>query len=94
MAVLSNGNIVISWSPQSGSPGIHAQIIDAAGFPVGNEFIVNTYTGSPAGPSHIVPLAGGGFAVVWDVNYGNSDVRAQVFAADGSKIGGEYPRFR
>ena len=94
VAVLPDGNIVISWTPQlGGSPQIyeiHARIFDTTGLPVSNEFTVNTYNGSTAGPSHIVSLADGGFAVAWDVYYGGpGDVRLQVFAADGSKVGGE-----
>jgi len=94
VAVLSDGNIVVTWIPQlSGSPQIyevHARIIDATGLPVSSELTVNTYSGSTIAGSHVVPLADGGFVVAWDLYYGGpGDVRAQIFAADGSKVGGE-----
>ena len=95
VAVLPDGNIVVTWTPQlSGSPQIyevHARIIDTTGLPVSNELTVNTYNGSTiSGPSHVVPLADGGFAVAWNLYYGGpGDVRVQVFAADGSRVGGE-----
>jgi Ca2+-binding RTX toxin-like protein len=91
VAILSNGNLVISWLHEN-SPGdfdVCARIFDSTGAPVGDEFTVNTYSGSPSLGSNVTALAGGGFVVTWDVYYGNSDVRAQVYAADGSKIGGE-----
>ena len=82
------GTSWFSWTPQlGGSPQryeIHARIFGRARLPVSNEFTVNGYTGSPAGPSHTIALADGGFAVSWDTYYGG-DRYARLHATSTGK---------
>ncbi len=64
---LTDGGFVITWSGyiQSGSTGIFAQQYDADGAKVGDEFQVNTYTGSYILHPDITTLIDGGFVVTW-----------------------------
>jgi hypothetical protein len=78
---------------------VKAQIYLANGTPVDSEILVNTATAGNQNGAQIRALAGGGFAVAWqdashgvggatgDVN-GNA-VKAQVFLADGTRVGSE-----
>jgi Ca2+-binding RTX toxin-like protein len=89
---LTNGGFVITWV----GDGIKAQVFGADGTKVGSEFLVNTETA----PFHCLPavasLTDGGFVVSWE-DYSStlgdnsgSSIKAQVFGADGSKVGSEF----
>lgn len=93
---LVNGGFVITWDDWSQTGGdtsqqaIRAQVFDADGAPVGGEVLVNTTTTGIQAEPQITALAGGGFVISWrDSSSGDEDVRAQVFAADGTPVGGE-----
>jgi Ca2+-binding RTX toxin-like protein len=62
-------------------------------YQAGPETIVNSRTADTQGGSHVAALPGGGYVVVWTDSSGDSDktagVRAQIFDAAGSKVGGE-----
>ncbi|HEV2156714.1 AIDA repeat-containing protein [Bradyrhizobium sp.] len=89
---LANGNFVISFEDTAGE--IRAQVFTAGGVKVGSEFQANTQTSGNQGFSSITALKGGGFVVTWSdegVGDGNGPaIKAQVYDAAGSKIGGEY----
>ncbi|WP_441237400.1 beta strand repeat-containing protein [Bradyrhizobium sp. 930_D9_N1_4] len=99
---LANGGFAITWTDDSGEGGdddgtsIKAQLFAADGSKVGSEFLVNTETGGSQDNAVITGLANGGFVVTWEDlsgTLGDDDatrVKAQVFAADGSKVGGEF----
>jgi serralysin len=94
VTALPTGGFVVTWTVENPYPSvfdIKGQIFDATGAAVGSEFLVNTATDGFQIQSTVTPLAGGGFAVTWlkpdDPLY--DAVHAQVFAADGAKIGGE-----
>ncbi|NJL07332.1 MAG: hypothetical protein HC900_03015 [Methylacidiphilales bacterium] len=100
IAALSSGGFVITWQDWSqegvayaNGTGIRAQIFNASGTKVGTEFLVSTEaTGSRWDPS-ITTLAGGGFVVTWEDSVGDGSsycIKAQVFAADGTKVGSEF----
>src|SRR3954469_840316 len=101
VTALSGGGFVAVWTDASLQGGdasgtaVKAQLFDASGAKVGVEFLVNTATSlNQANPS-VAALASGGFVVSWDdtsrVGGDTSGLggKAQVFAADGSKVGGE-----
>ncbi len=102
VAGLGNGGFVVSWTDDSGEggdddgTGIKAQVFAADGSKVGAEFLVNTETGGSQDNATITGLANGGFVVTWEDlsgTLGDSDatsVKAQMFAADGSKVGSEF----
>lgn len=62
---------------------------------IGSDFLINTITTGDQGDSQITKLPGGGFVVVWADSSqlgedAETDIRGQVFAADGSPAGGEF----
>ena len=83
---LTNGNFVVTWTDTSGGNinqyDIKAQMYDAAGAPVGTEFVVNTKTELEQGSSTVTALADGGFVVTWN------DRIASGFARDQSQGAG------
>ncbi len=99
---LAGGGFVVTWSDFSGTLGdasgysIKAQLFDATGGRVGDEFLVNTQTSDyQVGPT-VTDLSGGGFVVTWwDLSGTLGDasgysMKAQVFDAGGSRIGEEF----
>lgn len=97
---LVDGGFVVTWQDYSGTLGdssgssIKAQVFDASGSKVGNEFLVNTGTTSSQLKSTITGLASGGFIVTWDslrtsTQPGPWDIRAQIFDDMGQKTGSE-----
>ncbi len=78
---------------------IKAQVFAADGSKVGNEILANTATHNGQHDTQITALPSGGFVITWvDYSHGiggasgdSSDtaIKAQVFTADGSKLGGE-----
>jgi serralysin len=106
IAVLDNGNFVITWTDGSGifgdvptaldksGTGAVAQIFSPTGVKIGTEFLVNDLTGLGQGPTDIASLANSGFIVTWsDYSDGSNDenIRARVFDNSGVAQG---PSFR
>lgn len=96
VAIAPNGDFVIVWHShgQDGSgTGIYAQRYSASGSAQGAEFLVNTYTpGDQASPSVAYDDAGD-FLISWFSNGqdGSAEgIYAQRFAADGTRLGGEF----
>ena len=99
---LASGGFVVSWYDVSSILGdtnfadIKAQLFSANGAKVGTEFLVNTQTKLPQVEPTITELANGGFVVSWMDESGTigdasvSSIKAQIFAATGSKIGTEF----
>jgi Ca2+-binding RTX toxin-like protein len=103
IATLSNGGFVVTW--QDGFSGlgedanVEAQVFTAAGVKTGSEILVNTATENDQSGQQITALANGGFVVTWtDSSHGiggatgddsSTAIKAQVFAADGTKTGSE-----
>jgi Ca2+-binding RTX toxin-like protein len=87
IAALSNdGRYVIAWRDQipQAEADIHAQIFNAGGSTFGPELTVDAAAASDSQPE-ITPLANGGFVVSWTRFFaGDSDIRAQVFDANGA----------
>ena len=97
VAALPSGGFIVAWADESaGYPAgfdVHCQIFGPNGQRVGTEFVANsTIPGFQLNPD-VTVLANGEFVVTWEnLNSGDTiynNVRAQVFAADGSRIGGE-----
>ncbi|QQO32159.1 AIDA repeat-containing protein [Bradyrhizobium diazoefficiens] len=101
---LTNGGFVVTWQDglagsTSGSStlgdasgsAVKAQLYAADGSKVGGEFLVNTQTnGSQASPV-VTGLSNGGFVVSWqDQNSTSGDIKAQIYGANGAKVGGEF----
>ena len=104
VAALSNNGFVISWYDGfngAAGPGlIRAQAFAANGAKVGSEVLVNTTIPQWGVYSEqIGALPGGGFVVTWQSSQSRIEgggeigspieIRAQVFAANGAKVGSE-----
>lgn len=93
---LATGGFAVAWqdsNPASGDPDtlIRAQVFSAAGAKVGASLVVSdTGAGERDFPS-IAGLPNGGFVVTWQhfVSPTDSDIKAQVFDGDGTKLGSE-----
>ena len=100
---LANGGFAVCWmdwsatsGPGSDSSGkaIRAVVFDANGVALGTglDFVVNSTTAGDQFEPSITDLANGGFVISWTDGVpsgGNSSVRAQVFDANGARVGGE-----
>ncbi|TFI56967.1 tandem-95 repeat protein, partial [Sphingomonas parva] len=101
IAALANGQFVVTWADSStagdGALGsIRARIFDAAGAPVGAEFLVNTTAAGNQTEPSVTALTGGGFAIAWTDPSGvggdaaGSGIKAQRFSDAGARLGGEF----
>ncbi|MCP4394282.1 MAG: hypothetical protein GY804_08490, partial [Alphaproteobacteria bacterium] len=96
IAALAGGGFVITWESygQDGdSYGIYAQLYDASGTAVGNEFRVNTEITSYQQTSSVTALTNGGFIITWE-SYGQDGdgygIYAQEYGAFGNTVGEEF----
>ena len=95
-AGLQGGGHVIVWggpSAGSGSLEIFGQRYKADGTKNGGEFTVNTQVNGDQKDPVVAALASGGFVVVWSSAGAadtGSDIRAQRFKADGTRMGSEF----
>lgn len=95
VTALDSGGWVVTWvsSGQDGSAyGLYQQAYAANGTPQGGETQVNTFTTGDQGSQQVTALDSGGWVVTWmssgqdGSNYG---VYQQVYAANGTALGGE-----
>jgi hypothetical protein len=104
VAVQPDGGFVVVWSsdgyyqpgPDGDGASIAARRFDAAGQPVGDEFVVNAFTTSEQRDPAVTTDPLGNFVVAWSSgNYAASPdadrdaVAARHFAADGTPLGGD-----
>ncbi len=99
---LANGRFVVTWGDSSRSPddpsnsAVRAQLFNADGSRVGGEFLVNTIVSLDQTAPTVTALANGGFVVAWtDFSFSPDDpdptgVRAQLFDANGQRVGAEF----
>jgi hypothetical protein len=100
VAIFSDGRFVVTWEGQ-GDPalgdtemyGCYAQVFDANGSRIGNEFLVNTTTESGQSGPCVATSKTGGFLIVWYGYNGTEDrngINGQWFDDSGSKVGNEF----
>ncbi|MET0275015.1 MAG: hypothetical protein ABW360_18665, partial [Phenylobacterium sp.] len=96
ITTLSGGRFVVTWTDYSQTGGdtddaaVRAQVYEATGTPVGSEILVNTATSNDQDAAQITALSNGGFAVTWgDNSSGQDDLKARVFASDGTPVSSE-----
>ncbi|UVO51672.1 tandem-95 repeat protein [Sphingomonas sp. SUN019] len=99
---LSGGGFVVVWTDSSLQGGdssvssIKSRLYDSAGNAIGGEALVNTQTSNRQDAGVVAGLASGGYVVTWaDSSTVGGDiskdaVKAQMFGANGAKIGGEF----
>ena len=96
VAVMSGGHFVVVWMGEVAGDdglGIAGRVFRSSGVPLGNEFHVNTATLDYQRNPAVAVAPNGRFVVVWESYYGDGDqygVKGQLFAPDGSAIGGEF----
>ncbi|SNT56981.1 hypothetical protein SAMN06295949_1671, partial [Pseudomonas delhiensis] len=101
VAMLTNGNLVITWDskittgPDRSGFSMWARIYTPDGIPVGNEFLVNTFTPGDQLNGYAIARPGGGFVVVYESvadqapGAGTLGIYAQFFDNAGNRIGQE-----
>jgi Ca2+-binding RTX toxin-like protein len=82
------------WGNDGSNRGVFAQLYDANGLPLGNEFQVNTWETNDQAASKVQGLPDGGFVIVWH-SYGvggipNHDISGQRYDAASNKVDGEF----
>lgn len=91
-ALLSTGEMMVVWYDASNSWNyqIFGRCYDAAGNPVGDDFLINDFTGNDAySPS--IAACGNSFVVTWyDYRNGHEDIYAQRYGSTGSALGGNF----
>ncbi|GAB4366513.1 MAG: hypothetical protein Kow00121_03960 [Elainellaceae cyanobacterium] len=95
IAMQADGGFIITWTGDRSGQGtnVYAQRYGSNGSAVGGEINVNTFTTGDQRNSSIAVDGSGRFIVVWEGSGeggAGSDVYAQLFAADGSKLGSEF----
>ncbi|MBT99683.1 MAG: hypothetical protein CL902_13830, partial [Dehalococcoidia bacterium] len=100
IAALEDGGFVVTWRDNSGHDGgssydVRGQRYDVDGNAVGDEFRVNTHTGSEQREGQLTGLSDGGFVVTWMDSSGHDggsswDIRGQRYDASGELIGDEF----
>ena len=101
---LSGGGFAIAWMDRTGDGDGSAaklRVFGAGGAPVSNEILLNTvYKLGDQVPGEITALPGGRFVAVWadskqgpaggaEGDFTKGGVKAQLFEADGTKVGAE-----
>jgi hypothetical protein len=104
ITALSNGGFVVTWTDNSRGVGgatgdgsvlaIKAQVFFADGARRESELLVNTATAGSQQNPQVTALSNGDFVVTWtddgDGDGSGASVKAQVFAADGGRVGAEF----
>lgn len=102
VSALPSGGFVVSWvdaSLQGGDDSvssIKAQLYNATGQAVGTEILVNTATANAQRTPAVATLGSGGFVITWaDASLQGGDtsatgVKAQMFDANGNRVGVEF----
>lgn len=97
VAVLNDGSFVVVWTVwpdhSDNGAGVYGQRYTEDGSPIGAEFQVNTLATASTAPPAIDALLDGGFVVSWRTeadSEGDLNVHAQMFAANGNKVGEEF----
>jgi Ca2+-binding RTX toxin-like protein len=88
VATLANGNFAVAVAKTDG--GSFVQIFDQNGGKIGSEISTTGHRAHDSTSFRMAALEGGGFVLAWDgTPVVDRDVIAQVFASDGSRVGGE-----
>ena len=91
-----SGSFVVVWqsAEQDGSgDAVVGRLYDAAGLPIGEEFVVNSFTTDAQKEPVVASDPAGNFIVAWTSqgqDGGGEGVFGQVFDASGARLGGEF----
>src|SRR4029079_269730 len=99
VAMDAAGNFVVVWMSKNQdftnntTKCIYGQRFDATGARIGGEFLVNSTTANNQDQPTIAMDSTGRFVVAWKtdkVSGSGSDVMAQLYDANGVRVGGEF----
>ncbi len=96
VAVLTNGNIVVTWTDRSNSvddpdfSAVRARIFNTSGVEVEPEFLVNTTTAAFQFESRVAALQDGRFIVTYRDSGATDNVLARIFNANGTESVPEF----
>ena len=89
---LANGEILIVFDDHRDAGGLtndlRGRVYSPTGVPVSGEFLINTTTEEQQVDPQLLALPNGGFVIGWS-DWLDDKVKAQLFAAGGTRIGGE-----
>lgn len=93
----ADDTFVVVWTDQTGRDGdrggVYARRFAADGSPLGNDFLVNTFTTEDQFASGVSHAPDGSFVIVWSDRTQDGDdfgAYGQRFSASGTKVGGEF----
>ena len=94
IAVGTDGSFIVSWASypafdEGDDAAVRARLFDASATPLGNDFLVNTYTTGFQDSSQVVRAADGSFTVVWQDSVRDAIV-ARRFDNTGTPTSGEF----
>ena len=90
VAMDPSGGFVVVWSgyDQQSHFDVWGRLFDAAGNPLGPDFLVNSYTGGPQTDASVAVDGAGNFVIVWSSGPGG---KGRLFDASGTPRGPEFP---
>jgi hypothetical protein len=91
-ALLPSGEMMVVWYDERNSCNyqVFGRCYDASGNPVGDDFLINDFTGAGA-EYPAITASGNGFIVAWtDYRNGYDDIYAQRFGPTGTPIGNNF----
>jgi Ca2+-binding RTX toxin-like protein len=93
LTALKDGGYILAWADEraGSADGIYTQRYNASGVKAGGPVLVNSVTNSDQEDPSITALANGGYVVAWksETFDGRSDISAQVYNANGVKVGSQ-----
>ncbi|WP_290428436.1 cadherin domain-containing protein [Thermocoleostomius sinensis] len=94
IATLADGRFIVTWTSRTHNHSdVYTCLYSATGAALGPEILVNSTTTGDQRNSSVAVDAQGRFVVVWESegqDGSRSGIYAQIFAANGDKLGGEF----
>lgn len=96
IAALPGGGFAIVWEDErtaggdTSRLGVHLRVFDQDGAAVGGDVLVNTATFRSQFDASIAVLGSGGYVVSWTDSGPGGLIKAQIFNADGTRLGTEF----
>ena len=89
VALLPGGGVVVAWESSAGDgngKAVFARRFDAAGNPLGNDFLLNAQTDGDQSAPTVAALSGGGFVAAWRSRWASATDSIYVRAFDAAGL--------